>query len=289
MKTIATKIAAAIAAATLCTVPMMNTINANAEFVITYTLEGDINEDGKYDFWDTAAFTRYVNGNSKDKMIVEEMFPQAAWHIKDWNHNGKIDEDDGYMIDYLAVTYPKYSYQDMYNILHCERSINVKGVDRSAYCWGDANGDLMFSIGDIMTMSDYFKDPKHHPAAQLMYNRSCSFIVDHPDGKIVKEDYTFHMDRLISRLGDANGDGQVDICDKVAIEQYVADRDKYPLAGKFVETADMDGDGCINDWDIKPWEQIIQKNLFYQSPDGNNYKYNEKVMDSLISYYDLYK
>ena len=280
------KAIAAIAAATICAVPMMNTINASAA---TY-LVGDINLDGKIDASDYNLCKNYVNGSTATKESLRKKYPLIDSNIMDFNGDGKKDNNDAELIKFTYTAHPNFTYSEKSSFINGSGYIKINGVNRKAYTYGDANGDLMFSVGDIITLSNYFKNPSAYPTAQILFNRSWCVIVNHPNGKLVKGDYTHHLDRIVEILGDVNGNQIFDMSDGVALEQYVKNPSKYPTAGKYLERSDMDGDGKLTQKDVKAWEQIIQKNLYLLGDRHNNYEaFRPAVKQSLVSYLNLYK
>ena len=65
------------------------------------------------------------------------------------------------------------------------------------------------------------------------------FYVDYGEGSTISWNYL--EDELKLLPGDANGDAKVDLCDAVAVLQYVALPEKYPISESALSAADCDG------------------------------------------------
>lgn len=287
------KFLAAVSAAVLCAVPMMNGINASAnEYVLKSGsfINADINHDQKVDITDYNYFLQYLNGNDATKATLKKKFPLIT--VKDYNGNGITDKDDAELIKFAYSSPLNLTYKEIGIFLQAWGYINRDGKKISPCTYGDANGDLMFSMQDIVALSNYFKNPSPNSkyyTPQILFNRSrCVTIKDHPNGKLVKEDYYHHLDRMIERLGDANGNGRVDMSDAVTIDQYIKNPSKYPTAAKNIQYADINGDGKITKADMTAFEQVIQKNLGYIKSYYVLDNFRAHVKESLISYLDLY-
>ena len=281
------KFLAAVSAAVLCAVPMMNGINASAnEYVLKNGgfVDADINHDHKIDITDYNYFLQYLNGNDATKASLEKKFPSIT--VKDYNGNGITDKDDAELIKFAYTHYP--NYDDSCKFINCYGKIKINGKEYPAYVYGDANGDLKFNAQDIVAISNYLKNPNYYPTAKILYNRS--HMSTNRSGKLNMADYKHFLDRLIdNRFGDANGNGRVDMSDGVAIDQYLKNPSKYPAALNNLQYSDINGDGKLTKEDMKAFEQIIQKNLGYVVNYNFLTEYKVHVKLSLLTYLDLYR
>ena len=116
------KALAAIAAATICAVPMMSTISANAAVPQDYDYF-DFNEDGSINSADTAIMENYLIAkkygyqsqveNMWNKYGIDHFFwfymqNGTDYCMADINRDGKVDSYDARMLTVAGKYYPSY-------------------------------------------------------------------------------------------------------------------------------------------------------------------------------------